>query len=149
MKIWYLAIIFAILIGGLVTPVIGVDTSKYSYINVECVDISLVNNCATINISYTIDDGAQWLVLLLGNSDLKNKLNQILNYENGKFIKTDMDHAIFEINDGPFDYGDGSYWFPEHEFGITIPALYVRTQQSTRNYTMTAEFPNGMGYFET
>jgi hypothetical protein len=59
-----------------------------------------------------------------------------------------MNRAILVLDDASLNYQDGSYWFPEHEFGIVIPFLSVNTPQTTREYSMTKIFPDGIGHFE-
>jgi hypothetical protein len=148
MKYWSLAVL-VLVIGGLIVPVIGAEPGRYSYIAVESVTVNLVNDRATIDVSYRIDEGVQFLVVLLGKSDLKVKLTTILNFDNPQFQVIELDHAVMVVDDVVFNYGDGSYWFPEHEFGAVIPKLTIQTPQSVKHHTFTGLFPNGIGYFET
>ncbi|KQC04871.1 MAG: hypothetical protein APR53_09340 [Methanoculleus sp. SDB] len=148
MKYWSLAVL-VLFIGGLIVPVAGAEPGRYSYITVESVTVDLVNDRATIDMTYEIDEGVQLLVVLLGKSDLKTKLTSILNFDNPQFRVIELDHAVVVVDDMVFNYGDGSYWFPEHEFRAVIPELTIRTPQSVRYHTFTEIFPNGIGYFET
>jgi hypothetical protein len=147
MKKLSLAIIF-LLLGGMIMPAMAGDVGRYSYINVHSVNINLENEKATIDIFYTVDDGIRFLVLLLGKSDMKNKLLMVADFENANFQSVDLDHAVLVINNASNDNGDGSYWFPEHKFGIVIPKLVVKTPQVTRTFLVTDEFPNGIGHFK-
>jgi hypothetical protein len=146
MKKKSLAVIL-LLICGMAAPACAADTSRYSYIMVESVEIDLNNDQATVQVSYEIDDGIELVVVLLGKSDLKNKLETILAFDEISFQEVELDHAVLIIEDASFDYGDGSYWFPEHTFGIMIPKLTVKSPQTERTFEMTDEFPKGMGYF--
>ncbi|NYT06033.1 MAG: hypothetical protein GKC04_06655 [Methanomicrobiales archaeon] len=148
MKYWSLAVLLLI-VGGLMVPVSGAEPGRYSYITVESVQINLVNDRATIEVWYSIDEGVQFLVVLLGKSDLKDKLTSILLVEDARYRVIELDHAVLVVEGVSYNYGDGSYWFPEHAFGTTIPDLIVRTPQSVRHLTDTGVFPNGIGYFET
>jgi hypothetical protein len=146
MKKWSLAVLM-LLVCGFMTPVMAADTDRYSYITVQQVEIYLFNDKATIDITYEIDDGIEFIVLLLGKADLKNKLEEIIDYDGAEFKKIELDHAVIEIENASIDYDDGSYWFPEHEFGITLPRLVVTTPQVKKEYTNTRVFPEGIGHF--
>ncbi|MBN1195640.1 MAG: hypothetical protein JXA08_09915 [Methanomicrobiaceae archaeon] len=148
MKYWSLAILVFV-IGGLIVPVAGAEPGRYSYITVESVEVNLVNDRTTIDVTYKIDEGVQFLVVLLGKADLKAKLTSILNFESPRYQVIELNHAVIIVDGAVFNYGDGSYWFPEHEFGAVIPELTVRTPQSVRYHTFTGLFPSGIGYFET
>lgn len=144
----YTPLLMVVLVCTLsVGPVMAAEIGRVSYITIQQVEIELRNEQATIDVKYKIDDGIDLLVLLIGKADLKKKLQKILLYEDAEFQVVDLDHSILVINDASFDYGDGSYWFPEHRFGMVLPEIVIRTPQSTRSYTITNEFPNGIGYF--
>jgi hypothetical protein len=146
MQKWSLAVLL-LLICGVVTPVMAADTGRYSYITVQQVDIYLYNEKATIDVTYKIDDGIQFVVLLLGKADLRNKLEDIIDYNGAEFKKIELDHAVIEIENASIDYEDGSYWFPEHEFGITVPRLVVTTPQVQKEFTNTSMLSEGVGHF--
>jgi hypothetical protein len=148
MKKWSLAIL-AMIIGGLICPVVAADAGRYSYITVETVEIRLDNDRAVIDVNYRVDEGIQLLVLLIGKSDLKNKLNDIIKLDDARFKELELNHAVLVVDESSYNYGDGSYWFPEHEFGIIIPKLRVVTPQTIRTFEMTRSFPGGIGYFGT
>ena len=147
MQKWSLAVLI-LLICGVATPVMAADTGRYSYITVTQVDIYLFNDKATIDIAYKIDGGIQFVVLLLGKADLKNKLEDIIDYNGAEFKKIELDHAVIEIENASIDYNDGSYWFPEHEFGIAFPRLVVTTPQVKKEFTNTSVLPEGVGHFK-
>ncbi|MDG6256309.1 MAG: hypothetical protein QCH35_01790 [Methanomicrobiaceae archaeon] len=148
MQKWSLVVLI-LLLSGAVTPAMAADTGRYGYITVEQVDIYLVNDKATVDISYKIDDGIQFIVLLLGKSDLRTKLEYIVDYNGAEFKKIELDHAVLEIENASIDYNDGSYWFPEHEFGITLPRLVITTPQVKKEFTNTSVLPTGVGHFKT
>ncbi len=129
------------------SPVLSAESGRISYISIDHIDIELVDDVATINVDYRIDDMVSFLVMLLGKSDLKYKIGVALNFEDAKFIRADLDHAILVVRGISYDYGDGSYWFPEHQFGIMLPEIVVKTPQSSRNFTNTDIIPHGIGYF--
>jgi len=111
-----------------VSPVLSAESGRISYISIDHIDIELVDDVATINVDYRIDDIVSYLVMLLGKSDLKY-------------------NAILVVRGISYDYGDGSYWFPEHQFGIILPEIVVKTPQISRNFTNTDIIPHGIGYF--
>jgi hypothetical protein len=96
-----------------------------------------------------VDEGTRFIFFILGKQDLKNKLMKILNYEDARMNRIDLSSADFTVEDAALSYGKGIYWYPSHEFNIVIPTLSVKTPQVTRNFTMTKEFPSGIGYFTT
>ena len=96
-----------------------------------------------------VEENTRFIFLLLGKQDLKNKLMKILNYQDAKVNRIDLSNAELIVDDAALSYGNGIYWFPSHEFNIVIPKLTVSSPQATRNFTMTREFPGGMGYFAT
>lgn len=146
MQKWSLAVLLLIICGA-VTPVMAADAGRYSYITVQQVDIYLYNDKATIDVTYKIDDGIQFVVLLLGKADLKNKLEDVIDYNGAEFKKIELDHAVIELENASIDYEDGSFWFPEHEFGITVPRLVVTTPQVQKEFTNTSTLPEGVGHF--
>jgi len=123
-----------------VSPVLSAESGRISYISIDHIDIELVDDVATINVDYRIDDIVSYLVMLLGKSDLKYKIGMALNFEDAKY-------AILVVRGISYDYGDGSYWFPEHQFGIILPEIVVKTPQISRNFTNTDIIPHGIGYF--
>lgn len=121
---------------------------RYGYIKVEEVTVRLENDSATINVDYSVDEGTRFIFFLLGKNDLKNKLFHILNYPDAQTRKIDLDRAEFFIDKASFSYGDGIYWYPSHDFNVIVPSLTVISPQVTKNYSMTGQFPNGIGYFD-
>ena len=71
----------------------------------------------------------------------------MLNFEDARFVETGMDHARILVRGVSIDYGDNSYWFPEHEFGITLANVTLITPQFSRTYNETTVIPNGIGFF--
>jgi hypothetical protein len=126
----------------------GQSTERYSYITVKDMTIRLEKDDAVISVNYSIDPSTNLIVLLLGKTDLKNKLLRVLNYEEATVRSIDLDSAEIVVTNTAYDYGRGIHWFPEHQFGVMIPLLRVISPQVTREYTMTSEFPNGIGYFD-
>ncbi|HQE09627.1 MAG TPA: hypothetical protein PLN60_04090 [Bacillota bacterium] len=137
------------LVAALVTPAVAGNDGRYSYITVEDVTIRLVKEQAVVTINYQIDSGIGFLVLLLGKSDLKQKVLDILNFEDAQIQTVDLEHAVVVVNNASNDYGHGSYWFPEHKFGVVVPSLTIITPHDTKYYENVSEFAGGLGYFST
>ena len=131
----------------IVAPAFAANEDRYSYITVEDVQIQLNNGTALIHVNYTVDEGTRFIFFLFGKQDLRNKLLKILNYGDAQMIHIDLDSAEFSVNNASFSYGNGIYWYPSHDFNVAIPLLTVKSPQVTRNFTMTNQFPGGMGYF--
>jgi hypothetical protein len=140
--------ILVILVAGMAAPVLAANNERYSYITIQDMNIILKKDHAVIKVNYTIDQGTQLIVFLLGKQDLRNKLLKVLNYEDAVVRNIEMNNAEIEINSIAYDYGRGIYWFPDHRFNVVIPELRVSSPQVTREYFMTREFPDGIGYFD-
>jgi hypothetical protein len=145
----YAVVLLIFLTLSMAVPVIAVNEDRYSYITVQDVQIKLNNGSAAIHVNYKVDEGTRFIFFILGKQDLKNKLIKILNYEDAQMNRIDLSSADFTVEDASFSYGNGIFWYPSHQFNIVIPMLSVNTPQVTRNFTMTKEFPSGMGYFTT
>jgi hypothetical protein len=72
---------------------------------------------------------------------------KILNYQDAKINRIDLTSADFTVEDASLSYGNGIYWYPSHTFNIAVPMLSVKSPQAVKNFSMTREFPGGMGYF--
>lgn len=141
-----LALLFLILLICS-APALAADDERYSYITVQEVQVRLDNGTAIIHVNYSVDDGTRFIFFLLGKQDLKSKLLRILNYEDAKIDRIDLDSADFTVVNASYSYGKGIYWYPSHEFNVVIPSLSVQSPQTMRNFTNTKEFPGGMGFF--
>jgi len=145
----YGAIFVAVLLlGALAQPVFAAPPNQYSYITVQNINITLEDEQATVALDYDIDSGIVFLVHLLGTSDLKKKLLVISGFEGAKFQKLDMNRATLLVPAASQDYGEGTYWFPEHHFGIEVPEIAVFSTKMSRTYNDTDLLP-GMGHFGT
>jgi hypothetical protein len=134
---------------SMAVPVMAANADRYSYITVRDIQIKLDNGSAIIHVNYKVDEGTRFIFFLLGKQDLKNKLMKILNYEDARIKRIDLSSADFTVEDAAFSYGKGIFWYPTHSFNIVVPELSVQSPQAIRNFTMTKEFPSGMGYFAT
>lgn len=132
---------------SMVVPVMAANEDRYSYITVKDIQIQLDNGSAVIHVNYKVDEGTRFIFFLLGKQDLKNKLMKILNYEDARIKRIDLSSADLTVEDAAFSYGNGIFWYPSHAFNIVVPELSVKSPQAIRNFTMTREFPSGMGYF--
>ncbi|HET6580688.1 MAG TPA: hypothetical protein VFG36_02300 [Methanoregula sp.] len=145
----YAVVLLILLAASLVVPVLAAREERYSYITIQDVQIKLDNGSAVIHVNYKVDEGTRFIFFLLGKQDLKNKLMKILNYDDAKIKRIDLSSADLTVEEAALSYGNGIYWYPSHDFNIAIPQLSVSSPQATKNFTMTREFPSGMGYFST
>ncbi len=141
------AFMLLVLCLSLIAPASALYENRYSYLSVEKVTVHLEEKSATIDIDYTIDDGILLLVSILGRTDLNRKVIRVINYDNARIQQVDLTHARLVVDNASYDYGEGSFWYPSHQFKVTIPELEVISPQMSRNFTSTATFPRGMGYF--
>jgi len=132
----------------LVAPVAADNDQRYGYISLESVQIQLHNDTAIIDMHYSVDEGTRIIFFLLGEQDLKNKLETILNFNNTRMQYINLTDAEFAVDQVSYSYGNGIYWFPTHQFNLLIPELSVSSPQVIRNYSNTNLFPDGMGYFD-
>jgi hypothetical protein len=145
----YAVVLLILFTLGMAVPVMAANADRYSYITVQDVQIKLNNGKAIIHVNYKVDEGTRFIFFILGKQDLKNKLMKILNYQDAQMIRIDLSSADFTVEDAAVSYGNGIFWYPSHDFNVVIPMLSVKTPQVTRNFTMTKQFPGGMGYFTT
>ena len=145
----YAVVLLILLTLSMAVPVMAANADRYSYITVQDVQVKLNNGSADIHVNYKVDEGTRFIFFILGKQDLKNKLMKILNYEDAQMNRIDLSSADFTVEDAALSYGNGIFWYPSHDFNVVIPKLSVETPQVTRNFTMTKEFPGGMGYFTT
>ena len=145
----YAVVLLILLTLSMAVPVMAANEDRYSYITIEDIQVTLNNGSAAIHVNYNVDEGTRFIFFILGKQDLKNKLMKILNYEDAQMNRIDLSSADFTVEDASFSYGKGIFWYPSHEFNVVIPRLSVKTPQVTRNFTMTKEFPSGIGYFTT
>lgn len=140
-----LVILFAVF---LVSPVMANETmGRYSYIQVESAAIDVVGlDDAVFDVKYQVDDNVDFLVLLLGKNDLKEKLCEIFDLDSCTFETVNMSHARFHSDIQSYNYGEGTYWFPERTFRTEIPNLTIKAQDSSKTFDSVQEFP-GIGYF--
>jgi hypothetical protein len=145
----YAVVLLILLTISLAVPVMAANEDRYSYITVQEVQIRLDNGSAIIHVNYKVEEGTRFIFFLLGKQDLKNKLMKILNYQDAQMKRIDLSSADFTVEDAALSYGNGIYWYPSHTFNIAIPMLSIKSPQAVKNFTMTKEFPGGMGYFAT
>ncbi len=141
-----LAAIFAF---ALIIPpgMAGSSEGRYSYIQVESVAIDVIDlNKAMFEVDYQVDENVNFLVLLLGKNDLKQKLCEVFDLDSCRFEVVDMDHARFSSEIHSYNNGDGTYWFPERVFKTEIPNLTIKAQDNYKIFESIKEFP-GIGYY--
>jgi len=144
---WVAVGVMLMLVAALVAPAIAAGEERYGYITVKDVTIRLENEDAVVTMNYTIDNGIAFLVFLLGKSDLKQKTLDILNFNDTRVQHLDLERIEVRVNNVSDNYGQGSYWFPAHRFGVVVPSLTIITPQDTRHYENISEFPDGFGFF--
>jgi hypothetical protein len=145
----YAVVLLIILTISLAVPVMAANDDRYSYITVEQIQVQLDNGSAVIHVDYKVEENTRFIFFLLGKQDLKNKLMKILNYKDAKIKRIDLSSADFTVEDASLSYGNGIFWYPSHTFNVAVPMLSVKSPQVVKNFTMTREFPGGMGYFAT
>jgi hypothetical protein len=145
----YAVVLLIILTVSLTVPVMAANDDRYGYITVQQIQVQLDNGSAVIHVDYKVEENTRFIFFLLGKQDLKNKLMKILNYQDAKITRIDLSSADFTVEDASLSYGNGIYWYPSHTFNIAVPLLSVKSPQAVKNFTMTREFPGGMGYFAT
>jgi hypothetical protein len=123
------------------------ETSRYSYLTVDTVVINLSGTQATVVAEYRIDPGIRPLVAIFGRGDLHQKIRRVIGFEDARVVELSLDRAVIVVDRASMDYGEGSYWFPTHTFGVVVPSLTVSSPQDTRQFAQTDTFPRGMGYF--
>jgi hypothetical protein len=144
---WVTVGLVLMLVFALVAPAVAAGEERYSYITVEDVTIRLEKADAVVTMNYTIDGGIGFLVLLLGKSDLKQKVLNILDFENAEVQRLDLKHAEVRVKNISNDYGKGLYWLPAHRFGVVVPSLTIITSQDVKHYENVSDFPDGLDYF--
>jgi hypothetical protein len=145
----YAVVLLIILTISLAVPVMAANDDRYSYITVEQIQVQLDNGSAVIHVDYKVEENTRFIFFLLGKQDLKNKLMKILNYQDAKIKRIDLSSADFTVENASLSYGNGIFWYPSHTFNVAVPMLSVKSPQAVRNFSMTREFPSGMGYFAT
>ena len=137
------AVLLLLLVGGAAAA----DTNRYSYLSVDRVAINLSGTEATVVVDYRVDPGIAPLVAIFGRGDLHQKVRRVAGFEEGRIVALSMERAELVVEQAAMDYGEGSYWFPAHTFGVVVPSLTISTPQSTRQLAQTDTFSRGIGYF--
>lgn len=137
------AVLLLLLVGGAAAG----DTNRYSYLSVDKVAINLSGTEATVVVDYRVDPGIAPLVAIFGRGDLHQKVRRVAGFEEGRIVALSMERAELVVEQAAMDYGEGSYWFPAHTFGVVVPSLTISTPQSTRQLAQTDTFSRGIGYF--
>ena len=145
----YAVVLLILMTISMAVPVMAANDDRYSYITIQEIQVQLNNGSADIHVNYKVEENTRFIFFLLGKQDLRNKLMKILNYEDAQMKRIDLSSADFTVHDASLSYGNGIYWYPSHSFNIAVPQLSVRSPQAVRNFSMTREFPGGMGYFAT
>ncbi|MDV0444208.1 hypothetical protein [Methanorbis rubei] len=130
-------------------------TNHYGYITVDSVDVDLSKGVdAVYTINYSIDPWIAFLVFLFGKQDLKSRLLKILNppasgsgqTQEIVFQYVDNDMAKISVSNVGMSYGDKTYWYPEHEFAVTVPKIEFHSS-FTKTFNDTRIIQRGFGYY--
>lgn len=144
MRIRLLCVVLLLLLAG---GAAAAEPNRYSYLTFDTVTINLSGTQATVVADYQVDAGIAPLVAIFGRGDLLQKVRRVTGFENARVVSLSLDRAEFAVDDASMDYGEGSYWFPAHTFGVVLPSLTISSPQATRQFNQTDVFPRGMGYF--
>jgi len=139
--------LLALVLTALVLPAAAAATSNEGYLGVDRVAITMDGADAEVRMDYHLDGGMRILIFLVGTGDLEQKVKRVLNFEGARVEEIDTSHAIVRVEDAAIDYGDGTFWFPEHRFGVTVPLVTVKTPQYTQAFRNTLLTPRGIGYY--
>jgi hypothetical protein len=121
---------------------------KYGYITVNALNVTLDEGIAEVHVDYTIDDSMKLLAFIFGQADLKEKVIELLGYSDVEMKYMDADSADLIINDTEVIYGEGLYWFPPHQFQVSVPELTITTPQSSVTYLNVTGIPEGICYYQ-
>jgi len=139
--------LLALILMALVLPGATAMGNNEGYLNVDRVAITLDGADAQVRMDYNLAGGMQIIVFFLGTGDLEQKVKRVLNYEGARVEEIDTSHAVIRVENAAVDYGDGTYWFPEHRFGLIVPLVTVQTPQYTQAYRNIPLTPRGIGYY--
>ncbi len=142
---WTFLLVFLLLLS--LNNVLAAEPETHGYIEIHNVTIHLKPNFADVNVSYTLDDAFRLLVLMFGENDVKTRLLDMLAFENATITRMDFESAELKVYDVKPIYGDGLYWFPDHQFGSVIPSVTIISNQSSQTYENISKLENGTVYF--
>lgn len=147
MKIRHSCIVLLIFCAVLSCNQVLAANPEQGYIIIHSVDINLKQGYADLNVTYNIDGAVRFLILMVGEKDVRSKLLSLLNFPNATITRMNYDSADIRIDDINQVYGDGLYWFPAHEFATTIPELTIRSNQSVQTFHNSSRLENGVVYY--
>jgi hypothetical protein len=144
---WPLPLLLALLLAGLVLPVLAAGVNRIGYVGLDGASIELHNGRARVEVDYTLDPGMSLFILLFGSGDLERKLEISLNFPSMKAEEVGLSHAVFTVDPVSENYGNGAYWFPAHRFGVTFPSVKVKAPGYSMTFSPARDIPRGFGYF--
>ena len=144
---WPLPLLLALLLAGLVLPVLAAEGNRIGYVSFQEVSIRLTNGTARAEVDYNLDPGMDLIILLFGVGDLQKKLESSLNYPSPKAEEIGLSHAVFIVPGAAEDDGNGAYWFPAHSFGVTFPLVEVDAPGYSQTFTETRTITKECGFF--
>ncbi len=120
---------------------------KYGYITVNAINITLEEGFAELHLDYSIDDAMKLLGFIFGQADLKTKIVEMLGFYDAEIMDINLDSADIIIYDMEVIYGEGMYWFPPHQFQVSVPELTITTPQGSVIYSNVTGIPEGICYY--
>jgi hypothetical protein len=136
-----------LLLGGLALPVVAADPGRLGYVSFEEVRIRFTGTDARVEVDYTLDPGVHLMIILFGTGDLQRKVERALNFPSAEYGEVGPGHAVFIVEGAAESYGDGTYWFPAHEFGVAFPRVVVEAPGYSRSFSAARAIPGGLGFF--
>lgn len=138
--------LLVLVLMALVLPAAAAGSNE-GYLGVDQVAITLDGADARIRMDYHLDGGMRFVIFFMGTGDLEKKVERVLNFPGARIEEIDTSHAVLRVEDVAVDYGDGTYWFPEHRFGLTVPLVTVKIPGYTHSFRNILLTPRGIGYY--
>ncbi|MDD1655221.1 MAG: hypothetical protein LUO91_05910 [Methanomicrobiales archaeon] len=139
--------LLVLVLMAIVLPAAAAAANSEGYLSVDGVAITLDGADAQVRMDYHLEGGMRFLIFLMGTGDLEQKVKRVLNFPGARIEEIDTSHAILRVEGAAEDYGDGTFWFPEHRFGVTVPLVTVKTPQYTQSFRDILLTPRGIGYY--
>jgi hypothetical protein len=141
------AFLLVIILVSISTSMVAGESGAKGYLTISSILISLQPGYADVHVTYTLDDAFKFLVLMFGENDVKNRLLDLLNFQNATLERMDYESADLKVYDVNPIYGDGLYWFPAQEFDVMIPNLTIKSNQSCQQLSDVKGIENGIVYY--
>ncbi len=120
---------------------------SHGYIGIRSLQINLSDGYADAHVEYEIDEAFRVIMLVFGENDAKDKLRELLAFENATITGMSFSSADLRIFDVKQVYGDGLYWFPAHSFNTVIPNLTICSNQGCTGWNNVTSLDEGIAYY--